>query len=138
MADLQSDTLTKIMDRCISDIPPRTLEYFVTAYTPSSLEEVRGQSPRSLVNTLKSHHRLEEISELYAQTCQDVNQHQEMYDYFMEPIGKDVKLPTDAASILKVLEREHLFGKAVFMLLLHLGSMEAENTTYYAVPRHAH
>lgn len=119
----------------IETIPRRTIEYFATTYTATPYGTVIDMATEQLVDKIKQCGMLSKVIEVYNETIRSVENEKNKYRYFIRHYGHESETPLPYEKVISALDDSHLFGKAVFMLLLNIGTMETASETYKAVKK---
>lgn len=132
-----TDTLTDSVS--IHELPRKTLEYFVTIYTSIGYDSVMDLDTAQLIKKLSDAGYISRVERVYLETITSVNREKNRYNFYIRHIGSN---STDRASItydriIRYLDESHLFGKAIFMLLVNLGNMEMGNDILIAERKRA-
>jgi len=120
---------------CLDNIPLRTLQYFASTYAGCGFTEAVSLDAREIVQKLEQAHTLSKVMDTYQEAVRDIERYKDEYDYYILPENAEGRTPTTFEKALAALEEEHLFGKAVFLILLQLGVMETKHGVFYAVEK---
>ena len=113
-------------------IPHRTLEYFASTYARINLTQCAQMTAEKLVEELKNAGMLSRAYEIYQETDQEIAKCKQSYRFYVEDIRKRQRIPTSQEHVIEAFEETPLFGKAVFLLLVQLGTMETPHAVYFA------
>jgi hypothetical protein len=119
----------------VQKIPRKTLEYFAATYTATPYSIIMDTPSERLVEKIKSCGMLSKIVEIYEDTVRSVEKEKDKYDYFIRHINNAGEIPISYSKVISALDESHLFGKAIFILLLNMGTMETASDVFLAVKK---
>ena len=123
----------------INELPRKTLEYFVTIYTSVGYDAVMDLETSQLIQKLSDAGYVSRVERVYLETITSVEREKDRYNFYIRHIGSNSPDRTSISydHIIRYLDESHLFGKAIFMLLVNLGNMEIGNDIIIAERKRA-
>jgi len=131
---MPENTQNDIVSEKLKNIPRKTLEYFVTTYTRTSYSDELEKKPiNELIEVLRKHNVMSRVQEIYEETENSIQECKDNYKFFMELHDKSSKQRVSYERVLIDMDQNYMFGKAMFILLTQLGSMETSEHLYSAI-----
>lgn len=121
------DTINKLLN-----IPRKTLIYFATTYSPLSFEDAGNMSNENLISTIKNANMLSKVQAVYEDAVSEIEKCKNKYNFYATGYDSTYKKPVSYDKVILDMDNSHMFGKAIFVLLTQLGSMETDNYIYSA------
>lgn len=121
----------------LTDLPIRTLHYFVWYFTSYTLEAIEHMPRFQLESLLETTGKAWEALSLFNEATDYIDKYQASYHFYVEAPHDNACRLIPFETLLYQFDQAELFGRAVFTMLMECDHLQADLGMCYAI-KHRH